>query len=111
MKMNRWMEALLAAGLVCAAATASVRWFVRNQRPDGSWLYQYDRRTGETPDAYNVVRHAGAIMGLYQAATAGIDGALESADRGTAWTRSRLVDHDGWTALADGTAVYHFIRS
>ena len=74
---------------------------MRNQQPDGRWLYQYDRATGEVPDAYNIVRHAGATMGLYQAATAGIDGALESADRGVAWARARLLDHDGWTALAD----------
>jgi small neutral amino acid transporter SnatA (MarC family) len=88
-----------------AAATASVQWFVRNQHPDGSWLYQYDRQTGDVPDAYNVVRHAGAVMGLYQAANAGIDGALDSGDRGLAWARERLVDHDGWTALADGTGA------
>ncbi len=51
------------------------------------------------------MRHAGAIMGLYQAATAGIPDALDSADRGVGWARDRLVDHDGWTALADGTTA------
>ena len=49
---------------------------------DGRWLYQYDAARQDAPDDYNLVRHAGAIMGLYQAATAGIDGALASADRG-----------------------------
>jgi small neutral amino acid transporter SnatA (MarC family) len=83
------------------AATDSVAWFVRNQHPDGTWLYQYDRSTGQAADAYNLVRHAGAVMGLYAAASAGIPGALESADRGLAWARDHLVEHDGWTALAD----------
>jgi small neutral amino acid transporter SnatA (MarC family) len=87
------------------ATTAAVRWWENNQLPDGTWLYQYDRATGESADAYNLVRHAGAVMGLYQAAAAGIPGALESADRGVAWARPHLVDHDGWTTLAqDGAA-------
>ena len=83
------------------AATDSTNWFVRNQRRDGTWLYEYDRATGQPADDYNLVRHAGAVMGLYAAASAGIPGALESADRGLAWARDHLIEHDGWTALAD----------
>jgi multiple antibiotic resistance protein len=95
------------AASIDSATDAAVQWFVRNQRPDGTWLYQYDRATAAevTSEPYNLVRHAGAIMGLYQAATAGIPDALDSADRGVAWARGRLVDHDGWTALADGTTA------
>ena len=84
------------------AADDAVQWFVRNQQPDGRWLYEYDAARQVAPDDYNLVRHAGGIMGLYQAATAGIDGALESADRGLEWARGNLVEHDGWTALASG---------
>ncbi len=84
------------------AADDAVQWFVRNQHADGRWLYEYDAARQVAPDDYNLVRHAGAIMGLYQAATAGIDGALESADRGLEWARGNLVEHDGWTALASG---------
>ena len=88
-----------------ASATAAVQWFVRNQHPDGTWLYEYDAGQRRVSDGYNFVRHAGAVMGLYQAATVGIPDALESADRGSAWVRDRLVEHDGWTALAsDGRA-------
>ncbi|MET0762874.1 MAG: hypothetical protein ABWZ63_11165, partial [Thermoleophilaceae bacterium] len=88
-----------------ASATAAVQWFVRNQHPDGTWLYEYDARRDVVSDDYNFVRHAGAVMGLYQAASAGVPGALESADRGSAWVQERLVEHDGWTALAtDGRA-------
>ena len=91
-----------------ASATAAVEWFTRNQHDDGTWLYEYDAVADrETGSPYNLVRHAGAVMGLYQAATAGIPGALESADRGVEWARDHLLEHDGWTALAfDGrTAV------
>jgi small neutral amino acid transporter SnatA (MarC family) len=88
-----------------ASATAAVQWFVRNQHPDGTWLYEYDARNDVVADGYNFVRHAGGVMGLYQAATVGIPDALESADRGSAWVRDHLVEHDGWTALAsDGRA-------
>jgi small neutral amino acid transporter SnatA (MarC family) len=82
------------------SAQASVDWFVRNQRPDGSWLYQYNADTDVTAAEYNPVRHAGATMGLYQAAAAGLPGALRSADRGTEWALERLLERDGWAAVA-----------
>ncbi len=87
------------------SAEDAVAWFVRNQRADGTWLYEYDAAQDAVTDDYNLVRHAGGIMGLYQAATVGIDGALDSADRGLAWAEGNLVEHDGWSALAfDGRA-------
>ena len=64
-----------------ASATETVDWFRRNQQPDGTWLYLYDADTDTAAAEYNVVRHMGAGMGLYQAASAGIPGALEVADR------------------------------
>ena len=39
-------------------------------------------------------------MGLYQAAAARLPGALRSADRGTEWALDRLLERDGWAALA-----------
>jgi small neutral amino acid transporter SnatA (MarC family) len=84
------------------AAEEAVGWFVRNQEPDGRWLYQYDADEAEIVPGYNVIRHGGAIMGLYQAARQGIPGALESADRGLAWAEGRLVERDGWTAVRTG---------
>jgi small neutral amino acid transporter SnatA (MarC family) len=82
------------------SAQASVDWFVRNQETDGSWLYQYNADTDSTAAEYNPVRHAGVTMGLYQAAAAGLPGALRSADRGTGWALERLLERDGWAALA-----------
>ena len=63
------------------------------------WLYLYDADDDSTPPEYNVVRHAGAAMGLYQAAAAGLPGALRSADRGTEWALDRLLERDGWAAV------------
>jgi small neutral amino acid transporter SnatA (MarC family) len=88
------------AGQLRASAGATVGWFARNQYTDGSWLYLYNADTNKAPPEYNVVRHAGALMGLYQAARAGLPGALESADRGTRWSLERLIEHDDWSALA-----------
>jgi multiple antibiotic resistance protein len=89
------------------AAHGAVGWFARNQNPDGSWLYEYDRETGAVAPAadYNWVRHAGATMGLYQAAAAGLPRALGSADRGTEWALDRLIERDGWSAFGSPTQV------
>jgi small neutral amino acid transporter SnatA (MarC family) len=81
------------------ASQAAVDWFVRNQDPDGRWLYEYDADDDSISFEYNEVRHAGVTMGLYQAAAAGLPGALRSADRGTEWALDRLVREDGWAAL------------
>lgn len=84
-----------------ASASQAVQWFARNQHPDGTWLYEYDTDDDTDMGGYNLVRHAGAVMGLYQAANAGQPDALETADRGMTWVREHLVDHDDWTTLAD----------
>ena len=81
------------------SAQSTVDWFVRNQDSDGSWLYEYNADEDSSLAGYNPVRHAGVTMGLYQAAAAGLPGALESADRGLGWARERLVERDGWAAL------------
>ena len=60
-----------------ASATETVDWFTRNQEADGTWLYLYNAERDTAAADYNVVRHMGAGMGLYQAASAGIPGALE----------------------------------
>jgi small neutral amino acid transporter SnatA (MarC family) len=89
------------AGELRGSAQGAVGWFVRNQEPDGRWLYLYDVGEPVNPYEYNEVRHAGVTMGLYQAAAAGLPGALRSADRGTEWAAERLLRRDGWSAFAD----------
>jgi hypothetical protein len=90
------------AGDLRVAATEAVDWFVRNQEPDGTWLYLYDAESDRAADDYNVVRHAGGVMGLYQAAGTGIPGALDSADRGLGWAQDHLIERDDWAALSYG---------
>jgi len=82
------------------SAQSAVDWLVRNQAPDGTWLYLYDADSDSAPPVYDVVRHAGAVEGLYQAAAAGAHGAMGSADRGTRWALDRLLERDGWAALS-----------
>src|SRR4029077_2610257 len=55
-----------------SSAQAAVDWFARNPHADGSCLYDYTADTDRAKPEYNVVRHAGAIEGLYQAAAAGL---------------------------------------
>ncbi len=81
------------------SAQAAVDWFVRNQEADGRWVYLYNVDDDSTSAEYNEVRHAGVTMGLYQAAAAGLPGALRSADSGTEWALDRLLEREGWAAL------------
>src|ERR687895_113088 len=87
------------------SSQAAMDWFVRNQETDGAWLYLYDTDDDTVPDEYNEVRHAGVTMGLYQAAAAGLPGALRSADRGTEWALDRLVERDDWAASGASCAT------
>jgi small neutral amino acid transporter SnatA (MarC family) len=93
----------ISAGELRRSAQASVDWFVRNQNADGTWLYLYNANDDSTSSDYNPVRHSGVTMGLYQAAAAGLPGALGSADQGTEWALDRLYERDGWAAVySDG---------
>jgi hypothetical protein len=73
----------------------------RVQAPDGSYLYEFDLDNNEEVPGYNSVRHAGVTMSLYQLAATGEPSSLPAADRGLAWMRARLYEHDGWAALRD----------
>lgn len=89
------------AGAALVATRASADWIARVQKPDGSYLYEYNRDSGEEVLAYNVVRHAGVTMSLYQLVAAG-DGAYSApAERGLAWMTQRQYRHDDWSALQD----------
>ena len=92
----------VSAGGLRDSAQAAVDWFVRNQQSAGTWLYLYDADHDSAPPDYNLVRHAGATEGLYQAAAAGLPRAMGSADRGAAWALDRLLERDGWAAFGVG---------
>ena len=82
-----------------AAASASAAWIETAQYPDGRYVYEYDAAADALPGGYNVVRHAGVTMSLYQAAALGDLSRLHVADQGMAWMEENLIERDGWSAL------------
>ena len=78
-----------------AAAQRAVDWLVVNQRPDGTWLYRYDRDTGTDLGGYNVVRHAGVTM---KSRASGRCRPRRCGDRGRAawWVDHNLYDGPGF---------------
>ena len=92
-----------ATGEITVAIERGVEWLVDNQKPSGAYLYRYDRSTEEDLGGYNIVRHAGIIVTLEQAASAGVPGAAEAADNGTAWAQARVIPMGQGQALADAT--------
>lgn len=78
------------------SATAAAGWIADNQSADGRFLYELDRDTGVISDSYNLVRHAGTAMALYQvirygAPGAGSDRFLTAADRALDLMLSQVV--------------------
>lgn len=91
-----------------AAARAAIDWITRNQKPDGSYVYLYYIDTDTVPNEYNLVRHAGVTMVLYQAAGHYEDEhILLAADAGLGWMLQNLVSRHGWSApvLGDEDAI------
>jgi hypothetical protein len=88
-----------------ASARAAADWIQRVQRPDGSYLYEYDIVEDREIDDYNRVRHAGVTMSLYQLAVEGDPAYLAAADRAVAWMQERTVRYQDFAAMedADGT--------
>jgi hypothetical protein len=83
------------------AAAAAGGWFAANQAADGTWLYRYRLADDQVLDGYHIVRHAGVLLSLYQAAARGLPAAGQVAERGLLWARDHLVTGPGWVALAD----------
>ncbi len=98
----------LTADDAVAAAEAAAEWIAVNQRSDGTFLYEWDRDTSAASPSYNIVRHAGTTMALYQAArytTGDTDRFLAAADHALAWMLARVVaTDDGASGWADGDA-------
>lgn len=89
------------AASAASAVEASADWMARVQRPDGSYLYEYDAQDDAASTAYNIVRHAGVTMSLYQLAAAGDVSYLPVADRALEFMRANMVRHADWAALRD----------
>ncbi len=80
-----------------ASARAAAEWIVANQAADGEYLYDFHRERDESSSDYNLVRHAGVTMSLYQLVLRGEGQYLDEADRGLTWMLERLqpVGDDG----------------
>jgi hypothetical protein len=81
---------------VSAAAAAAVGWFDANQHDDGSWLYRYDKATQTDLGGYNLTRHAGVLLSLYQASD------LTGGDAGLVYALDRLHRERDWAAFGEG---------
>src|SRR4051812_36513028 len=83
-----------------AAIQDAASWIERAQTPDGTYVYEFDQRTGEQSPFYNVVRHAGVTMALYQLAAYGDRSFLDAADRGMKYMEDNLYRSGNWAAFA-----------
>lgn len=84
-----------------AAATGAADWIVANQENSGKYLYDWNLDIdGPTDEPYNMVRHAGTTMALYQFVLEGEDSYLADADRGLAWLLEREVGTDDVAAFS-----------
>jgi hypothetical protein len=92
----------VAPGALEAAAVAGGGWIERAQGADGRYVYEYDRRHDEVSSGYNIVRHAGVTMSLYQLARAGHADVLPTADAGLTVMLDALVPAGDGMAFVDG---------
>ena len=67
-----------------AAARLAATWIENNQRADGTYVYEYRLEDNADLGGYNVVRHAGVTMSLFQLAAGG-DLSVLPAARIVAW--------------------------
>ncbi len=82
-------------------AVAAGDWIIANQEPDGHYLYGWNRDDSTPADGYNLVRHAGVTLSLYQLAQAGEVEYLGPADRGLDWMLDRVEPAGDGLAFTD----------
>jgi hypothetical protein len=84
------------------AADETVAWAVRTQREDGRWIYLYDLAEDRDLGIYELVRHSGLVMSLYQAQRHGYAEAGVAADKGLDYALTTLVDANDGQAVGSG---------
>ncbi|CAN5735746.1 hypothetical protein BH23CHL2_BH23CHL2_16020 [soil metagenome] len=105
------VRVVIAPGELCGDGTPAefretaiyaAEWLAANQYDDGSYVYEYDRDADQFSNAYNIVRHAGVTMSLYQVAgRLGDEDAFEAAEDGTAYLIDNLYYYDDWAGPAE----------
>ncbi len=88
-----------------ATAVAAGDWIVANQEANGHYLYGWNRDDSTPATDYNLVRHAGVTMSLYQLTRSGEIDYLDPADRGLQWMLDRLEPAGDGLAFADGSTA------
>jgi hypothetical protein len=84
------------------AVAEAAGWLERGVQPGGKYTYGYDRNADLVSADYNITRHAGVMMGLYQlAAETGDRDALAAAEHGLSFLHTNLLRHDDWAAFAE----------
>jgi hypothetical protein len=78
----------------------AVSWLESEIERDGRYRYGYDRSLGEFSSDYNITRHAGVVMSLYQLAASGDLRGVAAAERGLVFIDANLRRHDDWIAFA-----------
>ena len=110
------LRATLLAAEICPASTKeelhlsaieAANWISQNQTDDGRYLYEVKISETGSPilsDGYNLVRHAGTTMALYQMVEAGESQYLGAADAGLEYLLDRSVGTGEILAVAEGSA-------
>lgn len=88
-----------------SAAQLAVDWFGANLRADGRFVYRYDRDRATEEAGYNDTRHAGVMWSLWQAESAGIEGAGAVAERAYGYVEQRIRPTVLGPAFGTGTTV------
>ena len=89
------------------SAQEAANWISQNQSDDGRYLYEVTISEEGNPiisDGYNLVRHAGTTMALYQIVEEGDYQYLEAADAGLKYLLDRSVSNEEILAVAEGSA-------
>jgi hypothetical protein len=84
-----------------AAAGAAGAWIERSQGADGRYVYEYDRDADRVAPGYNIVRHAGVTMSLYQLARTGHPEIVETADAALAVMLDNLAPAGAGVAFVE----------
>ncbi len=83
------------------AISEAADWLERGVQPGGRYTYGYDRELDLVSEDYNITRHAGVMLSLYQlAGETGDAEALAAARHGLPFVRANLLHNGDWTAFA-----------
>ncbi len=82
-----------------AALHDATSWATANLRPDGTFLYRYDRSTETDLGTYNLIRHAGMVSSLYSAAATPDDPWVRTAESGLDYMLANLIQIDDSVAF------------